>query len=104
MRAQCSKETPRNSAPLVYCKRSHRKSPDLRFSSSNMNSMQLSIIRHFLAPFVKTSKAEQCGVCSFIVRDANNQELAFVYCEDEPGRRSAASAPFFVVPLHANKV
>ena len=27
------------------------------------------------------------------MRDANEQALAFVYCEDEPGRRSAASAP-----------
>jgi hypothetical protein len=27
----------------------------------------------------------------FIVRDANKQALAFVYCEDEPGRRAAAS-------------
>jgi hypothetical protein len=26
----------------------------------------------------------------FIVRDANQQALAFVYCEDEPGRRAAA--------------
>ena len=24
----------------------------------------------------------------FIVRDANGQALAFVYCEDEPGRRA----------------
>jgi hypothetical protein len=26
----------------------------------------------------------------FIVRDANGQALAFVYCEDEPGRRATA--------------
>jgi hypothetical protein len=26
----------------------------------------------------------------FIVRDANGQALAYVYCEDEPGRRSGA--------------
>ena len=26
----------------------------------------------------------------FIVRDANRQALAFVYCEDEPGRRATA--------------
>jgi hypothetical protein len=27
----------------------------------------------------------------FIVRDANKQALALAYCEDEPGRRAAAS-------------
>ncbi len=26
----------------------------------------------------------------FIVRDQNGQALAFVYCEDEPGRRTTA--------------
>jgi hypothetical protein len=26
----------------------------------------------------------------FIVRDANGQALAYVYCEEEPGRRAAA--------------
>jgi hypothetical protein len=26
----------------------------------------------------------------FIVRDANRQSIAYVYCDDEPGRRSAA--------------
>jgi hypothetical protein len=26
----------------------------------------------------------------FIVRDANGQALAYLYCEDEPGRRAAA--------------
>jgi hypothetical protein len=26
----------------------------------------------------------------FIVRDATGQALAYVYCEDEPGRRAAA--------------
>jgi hypothetical protein len=29
----------------------------------------------------------------FIVRDANGQALAYVYCEDEPGRRAAAKTP-----------
>jgi hypothetical protein len=30
---------------------------------------------------------EETAPC-FIVRDANGQALAFVYCEDEPGRRT----------------
>ena len=29
----------------------------------------------------------------FIVRDANGQALACVYCEEEPGRRAAAFSP-----------
>jgi hypothetical protein len=32
---------------------------------------------------------EEMPAC-FIVRAANGQALAYVYCEDEPGRRSAA--------------
>ena len=32
---------------------------------------------------------EQNDVC-FIVRDANGQALAYVYFEEEPGRRAAA--------------
>jgi hypothetical protein len=30
---------------------------------------------------------EETAPC-FIARDANGQALAFVYCEDEPGRRA----------------
>jgi hypothetical protein len=33
---------------------------------------------------------EETAPC-FIVRDRNNQALAFVYCEDDPGRRATAS-------------
>ncbi len=33
--------------------------------------------------------ADETGGC-FIVRDPNGQALAYVYCEDEPGRRTAA--------------
>ena len=32
---------------------------------------------------------EELDAC-FVVRDANEQTLAYVYFEDEPGRRSAA--------------
>jgi hypothetical protein len=34
---------------------------------------------------------EETDAC-FIVRDANGQALAYVYFEEEPGRRAAASA------------
>jgi hypothetical protein len=30
------------------------------------------------------------GAPCFIVRDANRQAVAYVYCEDEPGRRTTA--------------
>jgi len=32
---------------------------------------------------------EETDAC-FIVRDANRRALAYVYCEEEPGRRTAA--------------
>ena len=32
---------------------------------------------------------EEVDAC-FVVRDSNGQQLAYVYFEDEPGRRSAA--------------
>ena len=35
-------------------------------------------------------RVEETQPC-FIVRDNNGQALAFVYCEDEPGRRTAAN-------------
>ena len=41
--------------------------------------------RLFLAPW-SVEKSDAC----FVVRDHNGQKLAYVYFEDEPGRRSAA--------------
>jgi len=41
--------------------------------------------RHFPPPWT----VEETPAC-FIVRDANGQALAYVYYENEPGRRSAA--------------
>ena len=42
-------------------------------------------VRRFPPPWT----AEETDAC-FIVRDANGQALAYVYFEEEPGRRSAA--------------
>ena len=42
--------------------------------------------RRFPAPWT----VEETAPC-FIVRDHNKQALAFVYCEDDPGRRTAAN-------------
>ena len=41
--------------------------------------------RHFPPPWT----AEVTPNC-FVVRDANGQQIAYVYYESEPGRRSAA--------------
>jgi hypothetical protein len=41
--------------------------------------------RHFPPPWT----VEDNGAC-FIVRDHNGQPLAYVYYEEEPGRRAAA--------------
>jgi hypothetical protein len=43
------------------------------------------IDRRFPPPW----SVEEQDAC-FVVRDANGQAFAYVYCEDEPGRRSAA--------------
>jgi len=36
----------------------------------------------------------------FIVRDANRQALAYVYCEEEPGRRAATRPSPATGPAH----
>jgi hypothetical protein len=41
--------------------------------------------RHFPPPW----SVEDNGAC-FVVRDGNRQPLAYVYYEEEPGRRNAA--------------
>jgi endo-1,4-beta-D-glucanase Y len=43
--------------------------------------------RRFPPPWTVEDKNDAC----FIVRDANGQALAYVYYEEEPGRRSAAN-------------
>ena len=43
--------------------------------------------RRFLPPW----DLEDNGAC-FIVRDANGEALSYVYYENEPGRRAAATA------------
>jgi hypothetical protein len=40
-------------------------------------------------PSVRRFHAEETDAC-FTVRDANGQALAYVYFEEEPGRRAAA--------------
>jgi hypothetical protein len=43
------------------------------------------VSRRFPPPWT----VEELEAC-FVVRDGNGQQLAYVYFEDEPGRRSAA--------------
>ena len=49
--------------------------------------MPLSSLYAFRSPLPAAVVLEETAPC-FIVRDANKQALAFVYCEDEPGRRA----------------
>jgi hypothetical protein len=55
MRAQCCKDSLRDSAPLFSCKRCHRKSPDLRFAREHGFTL-LSIIRRLLAAFAVSAQ------------------------------------------------
>ena len=41
--------------------------------------------------FPPPGTVEETSPC-FIVGDRNRQALAFIYCEDEPGRRAAANS------------
>ena len=43
------------------------------------------MLRRFPPPW----SVEELGAC-YVVRDHNGQQLAYVYFEEEPGRRSAA--------------
>jgi hypothetical protein len=45
--------------------------------------------RRFPPPWTVDEMNDAC----LIVRDKNGQALAFVYCEDEPGRRTRRTYP-----------
>ena len=48
-------------------------------------------VRRFPPPWSVEEPDPKLDRSCFIVRDANGQALAYVYCEEEPGRRSAAN-------------
>jgi hypothetical protein len=49
-----------------------------------MSTGNLHLARRFPPPW----SVEEMGAC-FVVRDHNGQQLAYIYFENEPGRRSA---------------
>ena len=61
-----------------------------------MISITLTAARRWQAPQRRAEGTpwfvEETDAC-FIVRDANGQALAYVYFEEEPGRRAAARPP-----------
>ena len=52
------------------------------------HSMKLAVPSRRFPPPWTVEELEAC----FVVRDHDGQQLAYVYFEDEPGRRSAAQA------------
>ena len=46
--------------------------------------------RRFPPPWSVDDPDTKLGQDCFIIRDASGQALAYVYCEEEPGRRAAA--------------
>ena len=55
-------------------------------SPSAISSLRTDYARPFPPPWTVEELNDAC----FVVRDHNEQALAYVYFEDEPGRRSAA--------------
>jgi hypothetical protein len=62
-----------------------RSAPPQRWLRRLCYCRSVSSLRRFPPPWT----AEETDAC-FVVRDANGQALAYVYFEEEPGRRAAA--------------
>jgi hypothetical protein len=76
--------TPIGRRPVSFCRAGWHGRQLLGYVSGHARSNQA---RRFPPPW---SIAEYNDAC-FIVRDHNGQALAYVYFEDEPGRRAAAN-------------
>jgi hypothetical protein len=74
----------------VICEPASRNGHESQFSRGGATSIELRahVFRHIRREALPTY--DNNGAC-FIVRDHNGFAVAYVYYEDEPGRRSAAN-------------
>jgi hypothetical protein len=59
---------------------------------TDLGSMAPPPSRDCIGKWAQLRSCQSDANACFIVRDGNGQALAYVYCEDEPGRRAAAWA------------
>jgi hypothetical protein len=76
-------------APIIIATVVHQREKRSPSWPSPAKGFRPRLVDHEHPPLPPPRSVEELDAC-FVVRDHNGQQLAYVYFEDEPGRRSAA--------------